>query len=222
MTVNRDVHRRRSIRLRHYDYASAGAYFVTICAQGRECLFGEVVDGEVRLSDAGRMIETTWDELSAHYPGVDTDAFVVMPNHVHGIIVLAGTDESPDVVGAGPRACPPTPARPPVKGQSREAFRRPVASTVATELPAADQSPGAGARPLSLPEVVHRFKTLTTKRYTDGVKQADWPPYPGRLWQRNYYEHVVRNEAALDRLRRYVENNPMRWELDEENPDRNR
>jgi REP element-mobilizing transposase RayT len=82
-------HHRRSIRLRDYDYAQAGAYFVTVCAEGHTCLFGDVIDDEMRLNDAGRMVQAVWNELPDHYPGVETDAFVVMPNHVHAIIVLA-------------------------------------------------------------------------------------------------------------------------------------
>jgi REP element-mobilizing transposase RayT len=71
---------------------------------------------------------------------------------------------------------------------------------------------------LSLPDIVHRFKTMTTKRYTDGVKQFGWPPYPGKLWQRNYYEHIIRNENELNRIREYIQKNPLKWEFDRENP----
>jgi putative transposase len=90
---------RRSIRLDGYDYAEAGAYFVTICTQDHLCLFGEIADGQMRMNEAGSTVQAVWDELASHYPGVSSDAFVVMPNHVHGIIMLA-------LVGAGPRACP--------------------------------------------------------------------------------------------------------------------
>jgi REP element-mobilizing transposase RayT len=89
--------RRRSLRLQGYDYAQAGAYFVTLCTQGRECLFGEIVDGEMRLNPAGEMVRRVWTEIPAHVPDVDIDAFVVMPNHIHGIIVLTGSP----LVGAG-------------------------------------------------------------------------------------------------------------------------
>src|SRR3990172_7834035 len=97
MRYDAEKHHRRSIRLRGYDYAQAGAYFVTICTQNRECLFGEVVDGQMVLNDPGKILESVWSELPDHYPGVDVDAFVIMPNHIHGIVIL---------VGAGPRACP--------------------------------------------------------------------------------------------------------------------
>ncbi len=122
-----------------------------------------------------------WEELSSHYQGVETDAFVVMPNHVHGIIVL---------VGAGPRACPAHNGQP-----------RGVAPTK------------------GLPDLVQSFKTMTIKRYSDGVKQLKWPRYSGKLWQRNYYEHVIRREEELNRAREYILNNPLQWELDQDNPE---
>jgi REP element-mobilizing transposase RayT len=189
-------HHRRSIRLRGYDYSQLGAYFVTICVQDRECLFGEVVEEEMRLNDAGRMVQDVWNDLPRYYPGVALDAFVVMPNHIHGIIILVGAgpcacpDAGQPIVGAGPRACPDA-------GQ-----------------------PQGVARTLGLPDVVHRFKTMTTKRYTDGVKRFGWLPFRGRLWQRNYYEHIIRNEESLYRIREYILTNPMRWMMDCQNPHR--
>jgi len=106
MRYDPDLHHRRSIRLKDYDYSQAGGYFVTICTQDHLCLLGEVEDGVVHLNDAGRMVEEVWQAMTLHYPGVGLDAFEVMPNHVHGIILLAGNDPTPSV-GAGPRACPP-------------------------------------------------------------------------------------------------------------------
>jgi len=175
---------RRSIRLKGYDYSQPGAYFITICTQDRACLFGEVVDGEMRLNDAGQMVQDVWDELPAFYPSVQTDAFIVMPNHIHGIIIL---------VGADPCVCPDE------IGQPQMIAPR-----------------------LSLPDVVHRFKTMTTKRYIDGVKKFGWTPFRRRLWQRNYYEHIIRNDHALQRIREYIWTNPLRWHLDRENPNRSR
>ena len=183
------IHHRRSIRLQGYDYSQAGAYFVTICTQNRECLFGEIVDGEMRLNDVGKMIQAVWDEIPANYPGIDIDAFIVMPNHIHGIVVI---------VGAAPCGRPGTTTAP--CGRPDEGHPRGGAPTV-----------GVG---LSLPDVVHRFKTMTTKRYADSVKQNGWPSFPGKLWQRNYWEHVVRNEPELNRIREYIHNNPAQWEMD--------
>jgi len=100
---NPDIHHRRSRRLKAYDYSHAGAYFVTICTYNRECTLGEIADGEMRLNDAGRMVQAVWDELPSHYAGIDTDAFIIMPNHIHAIIVIADMapcDHSRKPVGA--------------------------------------------------------------------------------------------------------------------------
>lgn len=175
-----------------------GAYFVTICVQGRECLFGEVVDGEMHLNDAGRAVRSVWQELPQHYPGVDVDEFVVMPNHFHGLVILTG-----DIgVGAGPRACPQEgqPIAPGPRACPQEGQPQGVAPTI------------------SLPDVVHRFKSFTTARYRHGVTELGWPSFPGRLWQRNYYEYIIRDEADLNRIREYVAGNPAKWEEDEYHP----
>lgn len=183
------AHRRRSIRLDGYDYTQAGAYFVTACTQGRRRVFGTVINGRMALNDAGRMVQTVWDELPAHYPGVGIDAFVVMPDHIHGIVRLfppsVGAARPPSV-GAGPCACPSSGDG---DGNGEGQARGPAPT-------------------MSLPDVVHRFKTLTTKRYVDGVMQCGWPRFPGRLWQRNYYEAIVRDNAALANIRAYIRNNP--------------
>jgi putative transposase len=198
MRFHPERHHRRSIRLKGYDYRQAGAYFVTICTQDRAFLFGQVVHDEMQLNDAGKMVYDVWNDLPAFYPGVQTDAFIVMPNHIHGIIILVGADPrvcpAQPSVGVGPRACP---------GQPQELGQ-----------------PQGVAPTLGLPDVVHRFKTMTTKRYADGVKRLGWEPFRGRLWQRNYYEHIIRNEESLNRIREYVLTNPMRWALDRENPHR--
>jgi len=201
---------RRTLRLKDYDYAQAGAYFVTICTQERLCLFGHIDEGQMRLSAAGQMIQRVWDEIPMFYPGTETDAFVVMPNHVHGIIVLTGAIPQDFPVRAAPCGSPPVigvgaaPCGRPIDGQARG--------------PDGQARGPAPTGALSLPDVVHRFKTLTTKRYADGVKQCGWPAFPGRLWQRNYYEHIIRDERALARIREYIANNPRQWARDRQNP----
>jgi len=174
--------RRRSIRLQGYNYANAVAYFVTICTQNRDCLFGNIIDGTICLNESGEMIQTVWDEIPDHYCGIEVDEFAIMPNHIHGIIVI---------VGAGPCACPDVPLK--KNGQPQ----------------------GVAPTRLSLPDVVHRFKTLTTKRYTDGVKNQGWRPFARTLWQRNYWEHIIRSENDIYLTREYIHNNPAQWELDE-------
>ena len=166
-------HRRRSIRLRGYDYSQAGAYFVTIVTRNRECLFGEVVEDLMRLNDAGRMVAQCWHELAAHFPHLELDEFVVMPNHVHGIITVG----APFMAPYGPGAI------------NQGAINR---------------------APTGLGEIVRSFKAVATRR----IRQAGVLAF---AWQRNYYEHIIRDEASLNRIREYIANNPLQWELDREN-----
>lgn len=168
--------RRGSMRLKGYDYSWGGAYFVTLCIHGRELSLGEAVGDKVRLNPAGRMIENAWGELPSAYPGVEIDEYVIMPNHLHGIVVLV----EPELRGTGAEEATPA---------------------------------------LTLGDIIKRFKTLTMKRYGDGVEQEGWPRYAGRLWQRNYYEHIIRNENALTQIRRYIGENPERWAWDKLNPE---
>jgi len=187
------IHHRRSIRLQGYDYTQAGAYFVTICAQGRECLFGEIAGAgpcvcpgfrtccsdapsKMRLNAAGMMTQQIWQEMPEYYPGVALDAFVVMPNHIHGIVILAGQGQT--------------------SGQQHGQAQGPAPT---------------------LPDIVRQYKTLTMKRYADGVRQCGWRPFPGRLWQRNYWERVIRDEEELQAVREYIQNNPARWAEDQLN-----
>lgn len=163
---------RRSLRLGGYDYAHAGAYFVTVCTEGKVCLFGEIVRDEMEWSHMGRIVHETWVALPEHYVDVRLDAFVVMPNHVHGVIVL--TESS---VGAGLR-----PAR--------------VPNTV--------------RQPLS--EVVRAFKGFSARRINE-LRGTPGKP----VWQRGYYEHVIRDEDEWRRVREYIANNARRWEMDREN-----
>ena len=99
MKYNPDIRHRRSIRLQGFDYSQAGAYFVSICTQNRECLFGEIVEGKMVLNDAGRIVQTVWDDLPNHYLDVELDECVVMPNHVHGIVVIVGAGFKPAPTG---------------------------------------------------------------------------------------------------------------------------
>ncbi len=207
MNYDPDKHHRRSIRMRGYDYAQEGVYFVTVCAQDRQCLFGEIVDGEIRLNDAGRMIERWWFELNHKFPTVETDEFVVMPNHFHGIVVIADVTVGADLC-VGPDSEGAHPARQgahtgaPLQGTHPA---RPVANTGAH----------TGA---PLPTIIQWFKTMTTNEYVRRIKTLGWIPFHRRLWQRNYYEHVVRDEESLNRIRQYMLDNPARWEFDRENP----
>ncbi len=196
MTYDPNIHRRRSIRLAGHDYTEPGEYFVTIVTQERASLFGDIAGYEMQTNDAGRMIQETWEEIPAYYPRIDIDEFVVMPNHVHGIIVIEAED--------GERA-PRGSALPHTLGGGKEVN----SSEVSRDSPIK----------LSLGDVVERFKSLATTRYAAGVRERGWPRFTGKLWQRNYHEHIVRNEYSLRLIRAYIEGNPAMWAFDLENPE---
>ena len=198
-TMKRDIHHRRSIRLRGYDYSQAGAYFVTVCVQGRHCLFGGVVNGEMRLNDAGRMAQTVWEGLPDRFPSIELDAFVVMPNHVHGIIVLLA-DAS--------------------RGRGESCIRPGVNDENANDHKGDHKDRPYGTLAGTIGRVIQAFKSIVTHEYVMGVRQHVWPPFVGRLWQRNYYEHIIRDAESLNRIREYILTNPLRWALDRENPRR--
>ncbi|MDP6550045.1 MAG: transposase [Dehalococcoidia bacterium] len=205
MAYDSDIHHRRSIRLSGFDYAGPGAYFVTICTQGRVCLFGEVTDDEVFPNDAGRMVQSVWDALPVRFPGVSIDAFVVMPNHTHGILVWTAPAGAP-LVDAQPDAAMMTGVGPPVQ-----------CDTAMTPVGAPGQEATTRVAP-TLGDVVGAYKSLTTVEYVRGVKTMGWQAFSGRLWQRNYYEHVIRDERSLRLIREYIANNPRQWDQDRENP----
>ncbi|MGV8059749.1 MAG: transposase [Smithellaceae bacterium] len=172
MSFNPANHHRRSIRLRDYDYSQAGAYFVTICVLRRECLFGEIIDGEMIMNEMGRIVLAVWTDLPNHYKHIILDEYMVMPNHVHGII---------NIVGAG--------------------------------LKPALTKPAPTEKQQGLPEIIRGFKTFSSRRINVFCNK------PGcSVWQRNYYERVIRNENELFLAREYVVHNPLKWELDKENP----
>ena len=211
MRYDPDSRPRRTVRLQGYDYSRKGAYFVTIGTQNRDCLFGDVAAGEVRLTDAGRMVCLEWEALQSRFPDVSLDAFVVMPNHVHGVIVMGSHCDAYPIVGAGlVPACPTVVDT--IVGAVPVPFHPDVDSIVgACPVPA---RPGGA----TLGGVIGAFKSRVTVEYIRGVKSLAWPPFAGRLWQRNYYEHIIRHEDSLNRIRQYILDNPGMWESDRENP----
>ncbi len=180
VAFNPDLHHRKSHRLEGFNYKISGTYFITICTQHREQLFGKITDGKMNLNSAGQIIQRVWDELPIFYPNIDTDEFVVMPDHIHGIII----------VGAAP--C----GRPNVKNL--------------TNLQEGPQGAASTTISLSLPEVVHRFKSLSTKRFSDEAKREQATGFTGRLWQRNYWERIVRDDTEWQALRKYIRENPSK------------
>ncbi len=158
------THHRHTIRVRGFDYSANGAYFITIVAQNRKCLFGSIIDQHMILNDAGKMVEQICQEIPVFLAGIAFEPYQIMPNHFHAVVYINQT----------------------------------------------------GDNKTSLSGVVQRFKSLTTYRYILGVRQFDWPAFDERLWQRNYYEHIIRDESDSLAATEYIHNNPTNWEKDEE------
>ena len=179
-------HHRHTIRLQGYDYAQPGAYFVTICTYNRVCSFGEVAGGQMQLNDWGRVVAECWSVIPTHFVHVVLDEWVVMPNHVHGIVVI--TEAVGARVGAQ-QCCAPTDAP-------------------------TDINPRAypHVAPGSLGAIVRSFKSAVTQRI-NLLRGTNTPP----VWQRNYYEHIVRDEPGLNAIRQYIRHNPAKWNLDRDN-----
>jgi len=167
---------RRSIRLPYYDYSKAGYYFVTICTYGRFHLFGEIVEDEMILNDAGEMLQHWHKKLEDKFSHIHNHEMVIMPNHIHFII---------EIVGANP--C----VRPSPKGKHPN-----------------------GTSEGDLGRIIQWFKTMTTNAYIKMVKEGIVPPFEKRIWQRNYHEHVIRNDADYLRVAEYTLNNPLTWKDD--------
>jgi putative transposase len=173
---------RRSVRLPTYNYASAGAYFVTICAQGHECIFGEILQGEMKLNSLGVIVTEVWLDSERVRPTLKLAQFVVMPNHLHGLVILLGDERA--------HSCEPLPEL-----RTRDKVRS----------------------PRSLSSFVSGFKATSTKRVNDARRT------PGlKVWQRSFFERVIRDDDAFLKAAEYILNNPMRWEFDKHNPASNR
>ena len=167
--IQRLYPQRRYPRLKGYNYASVGAYFVTICTQYKVCLFGHIEGATMKLNSLGEAVALVWRQIPVHYPEADNEVFVVMPNHVHGIIEIRETERSglrPDPT----KAC-------------------------------------------ALPEIIRAFKTYSSRKINELRKSTGMP-----VWQRSYYEHVIRDEADYGRVGEYILSNPVKWATDRENP----
>jgi len=173
MKQNITIHHRKTIRLKEYDYSQPGGYFVTLCTHEKVCVFGEVVEDEVRLSLIGAIAKRFWDEIPNHFPMAEMDEYIVMPNHIHGIIVL--NDHGRD-----------------------------VQLNVPTRL-----SPRRG----TLSVIIRTYKAAVTME----CRKMGYSEFG---WQSRYYDHIIRDGKDLDRICDYIVENPVKWYLDENNPNR--
>jgi len=210
--------------LPRYDYGQPGAYFVTVVAAGRERLFGDVVAGAMRLNALGEIVDACWSAIPDHHPGVALDVHVVMPNHLHGIIVIRGVGARHAVPTAGSATTPRHDAPPPGSDAAGDGVAGAGARHAVplrggddgsdrvwtTDDLAVGGSEGFG-RPAegTVPTIVRSFKSATT-RLVNGVRGTPGAP----VWQRNYYEHIIRHAPALDPIRLYIADNPRHWASD--------
>ena len=184
MIFDPKIHHRKSIRLKNYDYSQAGLYFITICTENRLHLFGEIVDDEMVLNDAGLMIDKIWNEIPNDFSNIKLHEFTIMPNHIHGIIEIT--------VGA------------PLVGAQNSANNK--------------NKPGQpqGIAP-TVGDIIGAFKSLTTNQYIKMVKRNVLLPFDKKIWQRNYWEHIIRNDNEYQRIAQYIIDNPKKWALDKLN-----
>ena len=171
-------HHRHSIRLKDYDYSSPGAYFVTVCTKYRGEILGKISGGDMYLNQWGEIVEEEWYRTGKQRTYIQLDEFIVMPDHVHGIIIITGD------------AC---------RGTAR---RAPTERTFGKSIPC------------SLPAIVGAFKSAVTKRINRIRKMPGFP-----VWQRNYFDHIIRDEEEMNQIRQYIRTNPENWDIDAENPD---
>lgn len=191
-------HHRRSIRLKGYDYSSEGAYYVTIVTQDRVFLFGEIVDGEMHLNEYGEIVQKWWNEIPNHFPNVELGAFVIMPNHIHGIIFII-TERRGEVLS--PRN---SPRNDPNSNDLDLHTDSPMNLGGETPPP----------RKPTLGQIVAYFKYQSTKE----MNRIETENAITKFWQRNYYEHIIRDEKDMQRITGYIESNPLHWGIDDNNP----
>lgn len=163
---NADIHHRRSIRLKHYDYSKAGFYFITICCKNKECLFGQIVNQQMLLNNLGHYVKKCWEQIPEFFPQARVDEFIIMPNHLHGIIEITEYN----------------------RGKCNLPLQKGTSQTIGS--------------------IVRGFKSGVTSWARKNTTIFD-------VWQRNYYEHIIRDEKSHLKIYEYIQNNPILWELDQ-------
>ena len=186
--------RRRSLRLPGYDYSQPGAYFITICTRNRLSIFGRVDQGKMQLNKNGIIATRKWEQLDERFPEIEIDEFIVMPDHMHGIVIISDVG----AIHAGAIHELPRQRDPKYKN--------------ATQQDALEKNSPIARRRMTLPMVIGFYKMNTAKAINIANDTRGTP-----VWQRNYYEHIIRNEDSLNRIRRYIQENPIKWSIDPEN-----
>ncbi len=247
MTYNPNIHHRKSIRLKGYDYAQQGLYFITICCQNMVCLFGNIVgaplvgaqnrsaqnrsaqntsaqniEAQMILNDAGKMIETEWLALTTRFTNIILNEFVVMPNHFHGIIEIAddieiqnSEDSAADIDILNPQDSAAAVRAPlvgaPIKSPSNDGITPHDFGNIIEGRPQGYDPTHNTNNPKTIGDILDAFKSITTVKYINGVKNLDWQPFNGKMWHRNYHDHIIRNHTSYQNISNYIINNPLKW-----------
>lgn len=196
MTYNPDIHKRQSIRLKGYDYSQSGLYFITICCYQRECLFGNIINSQIILNDFGQLIKEEWLKSAEIRKEIEFDDFVIMPNHFHAIVIINQEINSDFMKND-------------VDFQDNNVGangRSPLGQIQSSR-------PKISMKPKSISSLIAGFKSATTKKINI-IRNTPQNP----VWQGNYYDHIIRNDESLARIREYVQNNPLSWENDQLHP----
>jgi len=193
MTFNPEIHHRHSIRLPNFDYSRPGYYFVTLCAYHRECIFGDVEKNKIVLNDMGTLIKKNWHDLPVHFPGIGLDQMVVMPNHLHGIIIIldhrrGGVDPPLGII-----------------------LPHDDATTAGAIIRGAITAPLHKGKTLG--QMIAWFKYESTKEINRNMTGNP----EMKIWQRNFFDRIIRDDEELNRIRNYIVMNPETWEQDENN-----
>jgi len=183
MDNSEGIHR-HSLRLKDFDYSQAGAYFVTICTKNRQCIFGTIQKGKMQLNASGRVASAQWQQLPYRFTDLDLGEWVVMPNHIHGILVITGRGEA--------------------SLNSKSGDAEPLSEDASPPRP-------IGTTPGSVGAMIQNYKSITSRKISAQIEIMR-----ESVWQRNYYEHVIRNERELNAISEYIHANPQNWEKDTE------
>lgn len=178
MKFDSNKHHRRSVRLKDYDYSSVGAYYITVCTRDRQCLFGEIIENKIHLNKYGKIAKKEWMKTPMVRPNIKLDEFVIMPNHIHGIITISNN---------------------PTTTCSRGVLQYAPTNTFCSP----SQTIGS---------IIRGFKSTITRQINILCDTPDRP-----IWQRSFYDHVIRNEISLHKIREYIVDNPLTWQSDIEN-----
>lgn len=203
MTYNPQFHHRRSIRLKGYDYSRAGLYFITICCNRRGnplwLPFGNIANGKMILNDAGKMVENEWLALPGRFKNIELHEYIVMPNHFHAILEIVWAT----LVVAQNNV---------VAQNGNDENDRGQPQGIAPTITAITNATAVNGKTVG--DMVGAFQSIVTVNYIRGVKTLGWQPFNGKLWQRNYWEHIIRDEQSYQRISDYIINNPAKWSDD--------